>query len=213
MATTKIGIVGFGVLGRQLLQMISARGPCEATVFDDACSAAAENGAVAFSTFGAEKYAALEFYVALGYKHMRRKQEVIESLVQAGRSLPPLVHPSAYVDASARLGAGAIVFPNSTVGPGVSLGSGVVLHCAVTLAHDSAVGPSSYFAPGVVVSGFASIGARVFVGSGAVVADRLTIGDDAIIGIGTCVTREVETGVSVIGNPMRVLDHKLDLHG
>jgi sugar O-acyltransferase (sialic acid O-acetyltransferase NeuD family) len=213
MAATKIGIVGFGVLGRQLLQMITARGACEATVFDDACFASGEDGAVAFSAFEAEKYADLEFYVALGYKHFRRKQVVVESLVRAGRRLPPFVHPSAYVDPTTQLGAGAVLFPRSTLGPGVSIASGAVLHCAVTLAHDCVVGPCSYLAPGVVVSGFTSIGARVFVGTGAVVADRLAIGDDATIGIGTCVTRDVEVGASVIGNPMRVLDHRLDLHG
>lgn len=208
MAATKLGIVGFGVLGRQLLQMLRERSACEAVIFDDA-----EDGAVPFSMFGAEEYATLEFYVGLGYKHFRRKQEVIETLLRANRRLPPFVHPTAYVDPSATLGAGAVLLPRSTVGPGANLAAGVLLHCSVTLAHDCAVGSCSYLGPAVAVSGFASIGERVFLGTGTVVADRVSIGDGATIGIGTCVTRDVAPGASVIGNPMRVLDHPLDLHG
>jgi sugar O-acyltransferase (sialic acid O-acetyltransferase NeuD family) len=211
MPIARVGIIGFGVLGRQLHQMIAVRNPGQAIVFDDDGAAAGLEGAVPFLDIGKAEYAGLDFYVALGYRHMNRKHEIVSALTGRGRSLPAFVHESSYVDPSARLGAGAIVFPRCTLGPGVTLGPGTVLHCAVTMAHDCEVGAASYLAPGVTASGFVSIGARTFIGTGTVIANGRRVGDEAIVGIGTCVTRDVASGNSVIGNPMRVLGAPLKL--
>lgn len=50
-----------------------------------------------------------------------------------------------------------------------------------------------------------SIGADVWIGGGAIVLPGITIGDGAIIGAGSVVTRDVPAGVTVAGNPARIL--------
>jgi UDP-N-acetylbacillosamine N-acetyltransferase len=211
MNAAKVAIVGFGVLGRQLLQQLRERGQCEAVLFDDALAASGEPGAARFAELEHPRYAEHAFYVALGYKHLPRKQQLIERLLLLGRAVPALVHDSAFVDAGARIGPGCVVFPRCTLGPGVVLEPGVLLHAGVILAHDDTVGAASYLAPGVVVSGFVAIGARSFLGSATAVADGVKIGDDAIIGVGSCVTNDVPAGRSAIGNPLRFLAGPLRL--
>jgi len=49
------------------------------------------------------------------------------------------------------------------------------------------------------------IGANVWIGGGALILPGVTIGDDAIVGAGSVVTRDVAAGVTVAGNPARVL--------
>src|SRR5262245_11880752 len=191
--------------------MLATRQVCDTTVFDDDCVASGDAQAVPFADCDRDEYADLDFYVALGYRHMRRKHEIVSALVRGGRKLPPFVHESAYVDSSTQLGSGSIVFPRCTLGPNVTLGPGSVLHCAVTLAHDCEIGACAYLGPGVTVSGFVSIGVRTFAGTGTVIANGRRVGDDAIVGIGTCVTRDVAPGSSVIGNPMRTLKQRLKL--
>ena len=50
-----------------------------------------------------------------------------------------------------------------------------------------------------------SIGRNVWIGAGAILLPGVTVGDDAIIGAGSIVTRDVLSGVTVVGNPARAL--------
>jgi acetyltransferase-like isoleucine patch superfamily enzyme len=49
------------------------------------------------------------------------------------------------------------------------------------------------------------VGEAALVGSGAVVLQGLCIGAGAIVGAGAVVTRDVEPGATVAGNPARAL--------
>ena len=194
---TRAGIIGYGVLGRQIEQMLGVE---SAVRFDDTLT-----GARPFAEHHGAEHAALDFYCGLGYKHLGTREAILARLAGLGRRLPPLVHPTAWVDPTARIEAGAIIFPRCVIGAAVVVGAGAILHASVTLAHDIEIGASAYLAPGVVVSGFVTLGARTFAGTGTVIANGVTIGADVKLGIGTCVTRDVPAGASAIGNPMRVL--------
>jgi maltose O-acetyltransferase len=50
------------------------------------------------------------------------------------------------------------------------------------------------------------IGKRVRIGSGSIVMPGTVVGDDAVIGAGAVVTKDVGTGVCVMGCPARVRD-------
>ena len=50
-----------------------------------------------------------------------------------------------------------------------------------------------------------TIGADVWIGGGAIILPGVTIGDGAIIGAGAIVTRNVPAGMTVVGNPARML--------
>lgn len=47
---------------------------------------------------------------------------------------------------------------------------------------------------------------RASIGSGAVILGGLEIGEDAVVGAGAVVTRDVDAGTVVAGNPARLLD-------
>ena len=49
------------------------------------------------------------------------------------------------------------------------------------------------------------IGANVWIGAGAMILPGVTLGDDAIVGACSIVTRDVPAGVTVVGNPARVI--------
>jgi maltose O-acetyltransferase len=49
------------------------------------------------------------------------------------------------------------------------------------------------------------VGRNVWIGGGAILLPGITVGDDAIIGAGSVVTRDVAAGVTVAGNPARLL--------
>ena len=49
------------------------------------------------------------------------------------------------------------------------------------------------------------IGKNVWIGAGALIMPGVSVGDDALIGAGAVVTRDVPAGVTVAGNPARII--------
>ncbi|MFX1803369.1 UDP-3-O-(3-hydroxymyristoyl)glucosamine N-acyltransferase [Paraburkholderia sp. A1BS-2L] len=83
--------------------------------------------------------------------------------VQAG------VHPSAHVDATAKIAASAVIGPNVTVEAGATIGEHVWLDANVFIGRGTQVGEGSHFYPGVTVYHGCRIGARAIVHAGAVI--------------------------------------------
>ena len=46
------------------------------------------------------------------------------------------------------------------------------------------------------------------IGTGAIILPRVRVGDGATVGAGAVVTRDVPPGVTVVGNPARVLSRR-----
>ncbi len=120
------------------------------------------------------------------------------------------IHPSACVDASAKLGDGVRIGAFAYVGRGATLGSGVTLHPRATVLEEAVVGDESVLWPGSVLCERCRLGERVVLYCGAVIgADgfgyrplpdgsgirhiphigHVEIGDDVEIGANTTVDR------------------------
>ncbi len=208
----KVGFIGFGALGDQVSRMvIEQRSPQEIFVFDDGKAGGMQN-AFALEAYREDRFADLEFYVCLGYRHLGIKVRIINELEERGYRCPALIHPSTYVNPSARIGSGTMIYPLCNVDKEVYLGRGVLLNNTVTISHNCTIGDGCYLSPGVTVSGHVDIGPECFVGTSAALANDIRIAARTTIGIATAVTRDIESpGRSVIGNPMRVLDHPLSI--
>lgn len=84
----------------------------------------------------------------------------------------------------------------------IKIGNDVTLAPRVhILAHDA----STQHYLDYVRIGKVKIGNRVFVGTSAIILPGVTIGDDVIIGAGSVVSRDIECGKVVAGNPAKVV--------
>jgi UDP-3-O-[3-hydroxymyristoyl] glucosamine N-acyltransferase len=87
-------------------------------------------------------------------------------------SPPPGQHPSAVVDASARLGAGVSIGPLVVIGPEAVLGDGCVLHPGVVLYRDVHLGEGCEIHAGAVLHPGSRLGRGCVVHSNAVIASE-----------------------------------------
>lgn len=124
-----------------------------------------------------------------------------------------------------------IVADNVVVGDQVTTGSGVILQPFVSLtsnviigrsfhaniysyvAHDCVIGDYVTFAPRVMCNGNVHIGDYAYIGTGAIIRQGtpdkpLRIGARAVIGMGAVVTKDVPEGVTVVGNPARIMEKR-----
>lgn len=119
--------------------------------------------------------------------------------------VPALVHPSAVVSPSARLGRGTVALAGVVVNADARVGDAVILNSGCVVEHDCVVESGAHVSPGAVLAGGVRVGERAWIGASAIVIPGVQIGRDAVLGAGAVVIRDVPAGVTVVGNPARIL--------
>jgi UDP-perosamine 4-acetyltransferase len=185
--------------------------PDRTLFFDDLLYSSGAENCFPFESCFESRFAGCEFYVGLGYRHLRTKTQLSGRLLAENRKLPSFIHPTCFVASSSNIGEGTLLYPMCNVDAECQIGMGVLINNSVVVSHNCSISDGSYLSPGVVLSGKVSVGECSFLGAGTIVADGIRIGAGARVGLATSVTKEVLPGDSVIGNPMRVLKRPLKL--
>ena len=140
------------------------------------------------------------------------------------RSARPGVHPTAIVDAGARVAPGAEVGPYAVVGEGSEVADGAILEAHVVVGRNCRIATDAWLHPHVVLYDDVSVGARAEIHSGAVLgADGfgyapgpaglrkipqvggVEIGADAEVGANACIDRAT-LEVTRIGDGTKIDD-------
>lgn len=84
----------------------------------------------------------------------------------------------------------------------------VKLDALIHIGHDVHLHKNVEITAGAVIGGFVDAQEGAYVGINAVVRNRVTLGSNSFIGMGATVTKSVNNGVIVVGNPAKPFDKK-----
>jgi acetyltransferase EpsM len=194
-------VYGSGGHGKTLIELIRAVGALEVVgVIDDA--AAAGSDVLGVSVIGSREDlariradgVALAVNAAGGITNMSSRVDVTAMLVRAGFELPVLVHPTAFVEASAVIADGAQILAHSYVGSASSVGSSVIVNTGAVVSHDCVLGDHVNLSPGCVLAGNVTVGSRTLLGMGVTTYLGIEVGSDVRVGNGAILNVDVPSG-------------------
>lgn len=85
------------------------------------------------------------------------------------------------------------------------IGAGTKIDNLVHIAHGVKVGKNCLIVAGAVIGGSCEIGNNCFIGINASIKNKVKIGNNVTVGMGAVVVKDVPDGVTVVGNPARIL--------
>jgi len=136
-------------------------------------------------------------------KRRIQRMDILRNLGLPLERFPHLVHPSAVIDPSTKIGHGTQIYQFCTTAPGVCLDEFCMISPYSLFALDCIVGKGVLTGARVTVLGNVKIGACSFIGSGSLLTESIVIGPAAFIGAGSVVLQDVHSGHFTMGNPAR----------
>ena len=144
-----------------------------------------------------------KFIVAVG-NNLYRKRIVEEEL--ANFEFDTLIHPSATISNYAEIGEGTVVMAGTTINVDVQIGNHCIINTNSSIDHDCLICDYVHISPNVSLAGDVMVGEGTHVGIGACVIQGVRIGKNCTIGAGAVIIKDVPDGVTVVGNPGRILN-------
>lgn len=141
-------------------------------------------------------------------KNYKQKQNIISSSGLKDNQFLSIISPYAYVARSAKIGYGSIVLVGSVIAAEATIGNHVMVLQNTIINHNTIVEDFVTLAAGVSIAGDCYIKQGAYIGTNACIRGGITIGEYALIGMGAVVTKNIKPGVTVVGNPAKIL-HKI----
>lgn len=116
-----------------------------------------------------------------------------------------VVHPSAALASTVKLGKGTVVFANAVINSEAKVGEHCIINIGAIVEHDCRISDFVHISPGAVLAGGVVVGSEAWVGAGAVIKNGVKLGNRCIVGAGAVVLSDVPDDSTVVGNPARVL--------
>ena len=214
--TDLYAVYGASGCGRSLMpvaraQLKRAGIKAEIVFIDDGLSAEAIINSHRVMNYEAfKKITATKKYVLIAIANSQVREKIALRLEQDSIALWTVQADNVVLMDNIELAAGAALSPFVSITSNIKIGKCFHANLYSYVEHDCVIGNYVTFAPGVKCNGNIHIEDHAYIGTGAVIKQGtpdqpLVIGKGAVVGMGAVVTKSVPPGVTVIGNPARLL--------
>ena len=125
----------------------------------------------------AEKYALLEYAIA--------------------------IHPKSVIAKSVVINSGSVVMAGAIINASTLIGKHCIINTSASIDHDCVINNYSHISPNATLCGNVTIGCSTQIGAGSVIIQGITIGDNVIVGAGSVVVKDIPSNTIVVGNPAK----------
>jgi acetyltransferase EpsM len=141
-----------------------------------------------------------EVIVSIGHNKIRQ-QVTMDLKVSFGWA----IHPTVVLADDVSIGAGTVLMAGAIINPSTEIGHHCIINTSASIDHDCILNDFVHISPNATLCGGITVGEGTHVGAGATIIPNLTIGKWVTIGAGAVVIENVPDGVTVVGNPAKVI--------
>lgn len=134
----------------------------------------------------------------MGIANLDYRAPIIENFLEKGAKFTGLIHPSAIISPTSKIGEGTVVSHNASVGAKAKIGKFNMLNSRCTIGHDTVMGDYNFISPQVAISGNTKIGNGNMIGTNACTIPGMEIGDNNKIAAGMVVYKPIYDNETVI---------------
>jgi len=143
------------------------------------------------------------FLFAIG--NIEVKKRIVTNLKKKGAKFLTLIHPTAIISNTVKIGEGVIICPYVIVSDCVQLGDFVMMNLYSSCGHDAKVGKYCILSPYATLNGFVILEDEVFLGTHATVIAHKKVGYQSKVSANSVVMRDVPPNRMVVGVPGKII--------
>ncbi|MFN3952060.1 MAG: acetyltransferase [Thermaurantimonas sp.] len=132
-----------------------------------------------------------DVYYLMGIANVAFRRPIVEKFKAMGAKFTGLIHPTALISPSAKIGEGVLISHNASVGPMVRIGDFNILNSRCTIGHDTVIGNYNFISPQVALSGHTTVGNENMFGVNSATIPSIVVGNNNKIGAGTILYKNV----------------------
>lgn len=136
--------------------------------------------------------------LAIGYDHLKAKNNLLQKLKEKGVTLLNFIHPNACIESPEKLGVGNFIMAGAVIDQNVTLGDGNYIDIGVKIGEFSQIRDGNYFSNGSLVGGYVAIGSENFFGMGSIVVNDINIGYTNKVNAGSLIYKDLDNSKLVV---------------
>lgn len=215
--TMLIGVYGASGFGKEVMPLVRQQFPIlakENFIFiDDGRAGTHLNGYSVLSYTDFIKQPVSNKLVTIAIANSSVREKLVTQLNQDNIQHLSIQASNTVLLDEVEIGEGSLLCPFTCLTSNIKIGKFFHANIYSYVAHDCVIGDFVTFAPSVKCNGNVHIEDHAYIGTGAIIKQGtpdkpLVIGKGAVIGMGAVVTKSVPAGVTVVGNPARILEKK-----
>lgn len=140
------------------------------------------------------------------YVNPEDRAKSVEMISQKGGEFINIIHPLSNISRKATYGIGNFIGAFTTISVNTKIGNHIIIQDHCNIGHDSSIGDFSHLYVGNIICGKNQIGKQVSLYTGSTIYPKVKISDHAIVGAGSVVMRNIKEGITVIGNPAKIME-------
>ncbi|WP_168407446.1 MULTISPECIES: acetyltransferase [Acinetobacter] len=212
-----IGVYGASGFGKEVMPLARQQYPTlekqQFVFIDDSGAGTSLNGYQVLSYEDFLKYPDQKKAVTIAIANSQVREKLVKRLTEDQIQHLNIQASNTVILDEVQIGEGSLLCPFTCLTSNIKIGKFFHANIYSYVAHDCVIGDYVTFAPGVKCNGNIHIEDHAYIGTGAVIKQGtpdkpLVIGKGAVVGMGAVVTKSVPPGVTVIGNPARILEKK-----
>ncbi|MFD0700097.1 acetyltransferase [Myroides pelagicus] len=119
------------------------------------------------------------------------KLPIVKRFLEAEAKFVNIIHNTAYVSPSAKLGIGVVIAPFVNLGPNTRIGDFTLVNSRASIGHDTRIGKFNFIAPNVSFSGNTCIGDENLFGVNSASIPSITVGNRNKIAAGMILDKNI----------------------